>query len=342
MKINSTEALISGLKNGKFKKVFITTHHKPDGDAMGSTLGLFHVLKELGIESHIITPTDYAESLAWLPGNDGVINFEEYPEKTKELLADCDLVCCLDFNVLSRINALGDLIAHSNKPIFLVDHHQNPEEFYTFAFWNNEASSTCELIFEWARDYFGLEVINKEAVTCLYTGLMTDTGNFQYNNTKANTHIIAAQMMEIGVDHVNIHERIYNVFSPTRSRLFGYCLYEKLEILEDCNTALIYLDREELERFQVVTGDTEGLVNFGLGIKGIVLSVLIIDRTERVKMSFRSKGNFKVNEFAGKFFSGGGHLNAAGGQSEMPLMEVVETFKREIQNYKQELTQITV
>ncbi len=342
MKINSTEALIQGLKNGTYKKVFITTHHKPDGDAMGSTLGLFHILKELGIESQVITPTDYSESIAWLPGNEGVVNFEELPEKAKASLAACDLVCCLDFNVLSRINALGDLIAEANKPILLVDHHQNPDDFYTYAFWNNEASSTCELIFEWARDNFGLDVINKDAVTCLYTGLMTDTGNFQYNNTKANTHIIAAQMMDIGVDHVNIHERIYHVFSANRSRLFGYCLYKKLEILEDCNTALIYLDREELERFQVVTGDTEGLVNFGLGIKGIVLSVLIIDRTERVKMSFRSKGSFKVNEFAGKFFSGGGHFNAAGGQSEKPLMEVVETFKREIQNYKEELKQITI
>ena len=342
MKINSTLPLVQDLKSGRYKRVFITTHHKPDGDAMGSTLGLLHILNKLGINAHVITPTDYSESLAWLPGDETVTNFEESPEQVKNLLNESDIVFCLDFNVLTRINELGDLIKEANKPIVLVDHHQNPEEFYTYAFWNNEASSTCELIFEWARDNFGLEAIDKKAVTCLYTGLMTDTGNFQYINTRSNTHIVAAQMMQIGVDHVDIHERIYHVFSESRSRLFGYCLYKKLEILEDCKTALIYLDPHELEEFNVVTGDTEGLVNFGLGIKGIVLSVLIIDRTEKVKMSFRSKGNFRVNEFAGKFFNGGGHFNAAGGASDEPLEVVVAKFKKEIQAYKAELNAIAV
>jgi phosphoesterase RecJ-like protein len=151
---------------------------------------------------------------------------------------------------------------------------------------------------------------------------------------------VAADMMELGADHIAIHERIYDVFSPTRSRLFGYCLYKKLEIIEDCRTALIYLTKEELEEFQVVTGDTEGLVNLGLGIKGIVFSVLIIDRTERVKMSFRSKGNFAANEFASKYFSGGGHKNAAGGQSEESLEATVEKFRRELVKYKEELQSI--
>lgn len=341
MKINSTSELVQDLKQGKYQHVFITTHHKPDGDALGSTLGLYHILSKLGIKATVITPTDYSESLAWLPGDNTITNFEESPDTVKNLLNAADIIFCLDFNVLTRINELGNLINEAQKPIVLVDHHQNPEDFYTYAYWNNEASSTCELIFEWARDNFGLESIDKNAVTCLYTGLMTDTGNFQYINTRANAHVIAAQMMEIGVDHVNIYERIYHVFSVNRSRLFGYCLYKKLEILEDCKTALIYLDRNELEEFKVVTGDTEGLVNFGLGIKGIVLSVLIIDRTEKVKMSFRSKGDFKVNEFAGKFFNGGGHFNAAGGASEGPLEDVVAKFKTEIQAYKEELNAIT-
>lgn len=340
MKINSTVDLVEGLKSGNYKNVFITTHHKPDGDAMGSTLGLQHILNTLGIQSSVITPTDYSESLSWLPGNEQVTNFEDSPEEVKKRLNESDLVFCLDFNILTRINELGDLLAASNKPLVLIDHHQNPDAFYTYAYWNNEASSTCELVFEWARDNFGLDVINQDAVTCLYTGLMTDTGNFQYINTRTQTHVVAAQMMEIGVDHVQIHERIYNVFSVNRTRLFGYCLYKKLEILEDCKTAVIHLNRHELEEFKVVTGDTEGLVNFGLGIKGIVLSVLIVDRTERVKMSFRSKGTFKVNEFAGKFFNGGGHFNAAGGQSEAPLEEALATFKREIQAYKNELNAI--
>lgn len=340
MRINSTSSLIQGLKEGKYKNVFITTHHKPDGDAMGSTLGLMHVLLNFVPNVYVVTPTDYAESLFWLPGNDSVVNFEENESKALELLNKADLICCLDFNILSRINRLGEFIGEKETEILMMDHHQNPDTFYTHAFWDNEASSTCELVFEFARDNFGLEYISKDAVSCLYTGLMTDTGNFQYGNTRPQTHRVAAEMMEIGVDHVKTHERMYHVFSPSRSRLFGYCLYKKLEIIDECRTALIYLNRDELEEFSVVTGDTEGLVNFGLGIKGIVLSVLIVDRTERVKMSFRSKGSFKVNEFAGKYFSGGGHLNAAGGQSEDALDEVVAKFKREIVKYKAELSEI--
>ncbi len=342
MRINSTSPLVDGLKNRKYKRVFITTHHKPDGDAMGSTLGLMKGLKAFVEEVYVVTPTDYPESLHWLPGNEHVINFEENPEIALEKLHQSDLVCCLDFNVLSRINALGSYIASHSAEILLIDHHQNPDTFYQYALWDNESSSTCELVFEFFRDHFGDEYIDKDMVACLYTGLMTDTGNFQYVNTRAKTHQIAAEMMEFGVDHVGIYDRMFHVFSINRSRLFGYCLYKKLEIIEECKTALIYLSREELQEFSVITGDTEGLVNFGLGIKGVVLSVLIIDRTERVKMSFRSKGNFKVNEFAAKYFSGGGHYNAAGGQSEEPLEVVVSNFKKYLQEYKSELNLIAV
>lgn len=342
MRINSTTTLVEGLKSGNYSRVFITTHHKPDGDAMGSTLGLMKVLRPFVKDVFVVTPTDYPESLHWLPENEQVINFEEQPDRALEVLATSDLVCCLDFNVLSRINQLGEHIKSHSAEILMMDHHQNPEEFYTYAYWDSESSSTCELVFEFAKEHFGRSHITPDMVTCLYTGMMTDTGNFQYINTRAKTHQIAAEMMEIGVDHVGIYERMYHVFSVTRSRLFGYCLYEKLEIIEDCRTALIYLTRDELAKFSVVTGDTEGLVNFGLGIKGVVLSVLIIDRTERVKMSFRSKGNFKVNEFAAKYFSGGGHFNAAGGQSEEPLELVVQKFKEYLKDYKEELNRITI
>jgi phosphoesterase RecJ-like protein len=166
---------------------------------------------------------------------------------------------------------------------------------------------------------------------------MTDTGNFQHNNTTPDTLRLAADLMDLGANHLEIHANIYDVFSVSRTRLFGYCLYQKLEILEDCRTALIYLSADELKKFDVKTGDTEGLVNFGLGLSNIVLSVLIIDRTERVKLSFRSKGNFAVNEFSGKYFHGGGHKNAAGGQSEETLENAVALFKEKIQLYKDEL-----
>lgn len=340
MRIDSTEDLITRLKSNEFSNIFITTHHKPDGDAMGSTLGLWHILKKMGLNASVITPTDYSENLSWLPGNDQVIDFTINPEKVKQLLNDSDLIFCLDFNKLSRINELGELVAQSNTPTVLIDHHQDPDEFYNHAYWNNESSSTCELVYEFGLKAFGKEVFTPDAVNCLYTGLMTDTGNFQYVNTKPQTLRIGADLIELGAQHTLIHERIYDVFSINRSRLFGYCLYEKLEVLEDCRTALIYLNREELERFKVVTGDTEGLVNFGLGLKDIVLSVLIIDRTERVKMSFRSKGSFAVNKYAEKYFSGGGHINAAGGASEDSLENVVAKFKSTIKEYKDELQRV--
>ena len=340
MRIDTTDDLITRLKSREFSNIFITTHHKPDGDAMGSTLGLWHILKNMGLNATVITPTDYSDNLSWLPGNDGVVDFTINPEKVKHLLKDSDLIFCLDFNKLSRINELGDLVSQSNTPTVLIDHHQDPDEFYNYAFWNNESSSTCELVYEFGLKAFGRDVFSVDAVNCLYTGLMTDTGNFQYVNTKPQTLRIGADLIELGAQHTLIHERIYDVFSLNRSRLFGYCLYEKLEILEDCRTALIYLNAEELERFRVVTGDTEGLVNFGLGLKDIVLSVLIIDRIERVKMSFRSKGSFAVNKYAEKYFSGGGHINAAGGASEEPLDAVVAKFKSTIKEYKEELQRV--
>lgn len=341
MRIDSTLDLVADIKSLRFKNAVITTHHKPDGDAMGSSLGLSHILNDLGINNTVITPTDYAENLMWLPGNEKVVIYEENITLAEELLSKADIVFCLDFNQIGRINQLGEKIAAANLPIAMIDHHQNPEEFYQFAFWDNQSSSTCELIFEWVSTYFGKEFIGLNAANCLYTGLMTDTGNFQYINTSPKSHRVAADLMELGANHVFIYETIYHSFTLNRSRLFGYCLYHKLEILEDCKTALIHLNRQELSQFEVVTGDTEGLVNFGLGLKGIVFSVLIIDRTERVKMSFRSKGNFAANLFAAKYFSGGGHINAAGGQSEETLEKVVSKFKTVIQEYKEELNLIS-
>lgn len=334
---DTTAALVTDIEAGKYKNIVITTHHKPDGDAMGSTLGLSDFLKTKTSGVTVITPTDYSENLFWLPGNDGVVEWEKDQEEAWKLVESADLIFCLDFNRLSRINQLGERVATLKCPKVMMDHHLDPEGFEHFTYWNPRASSTCELVYRWIEHYFGAIHVSKEAATCLYTGLMTDTGNFQHNNTTPDTLRLAADLMDLGANHLEIHANIYDVFSVSRTRLFGYCLYQKLEILEDCRTALIYLSADELKKFDVKTGDTEGLVNFGLGLSNIVLSVLIIDRTERVKLSFRSKGNFAVNEFSGKYFHGGGHKNAAGGQSEETLENAVALFKEKIQLYKDEL-----
>lgn len=339
MRINTAGTLAETIRLGLFKKAVITTHHKPDGDAMGSSLGLYLFLKGI-MKVQVITPTDYPDFLNWLPGNADVMIYEGNETAANKLVNDADLVFCLDFNRLSRINELGDVVRSSPAKKILIDHHQDPENFEDYTYWDNECSSTSELVFHFIKNYFGQHLITPEIATCLYCGMMTDTGNFQYGNTSASTHRTAADLIDAGVEHTKIHERIYDVFTPDRSKLFGYCLYEKLEIIPELRAALIYLSREELQKFNVVTGDTEGLVNLGLGIKGIILSVLIIDRTKLVKMSFRSKGNFAVNEYAEKYFHGGGHKNAAGGQSDDTLENTVQKFRDTIKLYSAELNSL--
>lgn len=325
------------VQSGQYQKGVITTHHKPDGDAMGASLGLYHLLKIFIPQLTVVTPTDYAESLNWLPGNDKVVIFEDHTAQAIQLVNEADVIICTDFNALHRINELGDWVRKSSAEKVMIDHHREPENFEDYSFWDVGASSSCELVYRMIKKDFPAVKISPEIAAPLYTGIMTDTGNFSQINTTPIAHEAAAELMLSGANHVDIHERIFNVFSINRSKLFGYCLYEKLEILDDGKTALIALSKEELERFHVVTGDTEGLVNFGLNIEGIVLSVLIIDRTKLVKMSFRSKGNFAVNEFAAKYFEGGGHKNAAGGQSTESLENTVARFKETISHYRNEL-----
>jgi bifunctional oligoribonuclease and PAP phosphatase NrnA len=340
MQLNTVAPLVEKILSGTYSSAVITTHHKPDGDAMGSSLGLYAFLTSFIKNVQVISPTDYPEFLAWLPNNDKVIIYEDNIELATKITNEAQLVFCLDFNRLSRINEYGEVVRNSPAEKVLIDHHLEPEHFENYTLWDSKSSSTCELIFHFVKHFFGLEHISRDCATCLYTGLMTDTGNFQYNNTNSTTHIVAADLLDKGADHVKIHEQIFDTFTLDRSRLFGYCLYHKLEVLPGLRTALIHLSAEELKEFNVQVGDTEGLVNFGLGLKGIVLSVLIIDRTKMVKMSFRSKGDFAVNEYAARFFNGGGHRNASGGGSSDTLENVVQKFRDTIIEYKEELNAI--
>lgn len=337
---DNTDILADKIKAGQFKNVFITTHHKPDGDAMGSVLGLRLFLQKYISNVQVVTPTDYASFLHWLPGNETVTIYEEKTDVALNILHNADLVFCLDFNTLSRVNELGEAIRKHNAHKVLIDHHLEPEGFEDSTLWSPAFSSTCELVLYFIKTHFGTEDITQEMANCLYTGLMTDTNNFCNSNVSGTTFEHAALLIEKGATNTVIYDRIYNVFSVDRSRLFGYCLYKKLEILPELRTALIWLTAEELNNFNVKTGDTEGLVNFGLGLENIVFSVLIIDRSKLVKMSFRSKGNFAVNTFAAKYFQGGGHFNASGGQSSDTLENTVAKFKEKIALYKEELNAI--
>lgn len=326
------------------KKIVITTHHKPDGDAIGSSLGLYNYLKKKNHEVTVITPNDYAEFIHWLPGDASVIEYEkackqeESKSKVESLVDDADYIFCLDFNRLHRINELGKLVGKSGAKKILIDHHLDPDNFADYALCRIPSSSTAELIYEFIIEKMNDEkLLDKDIATCLYVGIMTDTGSFRFDSTTPEVHRIAARLLEYDINHAHIHERIYNSFSENRLKFFGFCLQERMQVFPEYKTVLIHVENEKLKEYNISTGDTEGLVNYALSIYGTVFGALMIDRGEIIKMSFRSIGNFDVNAFAGKHFEGGGHKNAAGGKSHASLKAAVDKFINLLPKYKDAL-----
>jgi bifunctional oligoribonuclease and PAP phosphatase NrnA len=282
----------------------------------------------------VVSPTDYGDFLKWMPGETEVINFEAETDKSIRLVSEADFIFCLDFNALKRINALGELVKASPAKKVMIDHHLEPEDFAAYQLHDTQASSTCELIYDAIKIWGDEALVSKDIASCLYAGIMTDTASFKHRSTYPSTHLVAAALLNKGAESNVIFENIYDNYSLDRMRFIGYCLNEKLIVLPEYNTAYMIVTAEELKRYNSITGDTEGLVNYGLAIKGINFSVLIIDRTVARKMSFRSKGEFPANEFARKFFNGGGHFNAAGGESQDPVEIVEEKFKAGLEQYR--------
>lgn len=322
------------------RKVVITTHHKPDGDAMGSSLGMYNYLIQQGHHAKVITPTDYPDFLTWMPGNEEVIIFTENQELSAQLVADAEIIFCLDFNSLNRINELGELVRASNAYKVMIDHHLEPEDFDDYRHWDIKACAAAQLVYTFIADQLNNKaLINKDVATCLYTGIMTDSGSFRLPNTTSEVHRIAAELIDAGANNSRIHELVYNSASENRLRFLGYCLANCLEILPEYNTAIIAVSKQDIQRFDVNTGDTEGVVNYALSIASIRLAAFIVDRSEKVKLSLRSKDEFPANEICKKYFAGGGHRNAAGGQSDESLEATVEKFKSILPSYKKLLIQ---
>lgn len=326
------EHIASELSAGK--NIVITTHHKPDGDAMGSSLGLYHFLCAIGHNVHVITPTDYPYFLHWMPGHPEVINFIEEESKAAELVASADWIFCTDFNNLTRINELGELVRASKAKKAMIDHHLEPEGFEDFRYWDTTSCAAAELVYRFIVELGLKDKLNKDAATCLYTGIMTDTGSFRFPSTNANVHRIIADLIELGADNSRIHELIYDTNSENRLKFLGEVLSNKMVVLKDKHTAYISIDAALLKKYDIRTGDTEGIVNYALSIHGIKLAVLAIDRGELRKLSFRSKAEFPANEIAKKYFSGGGHRNAAGGSSMLSLEETVAKFLEVLPEYE--------
>jgi phosphoesterase RecJ-like protein len=320
------------------KKIVITTHRSPDGDAMGSSLGLYHLLKQLGHTVSVITPNEYASFLHWMPGNKEVVIYEGNEKSADKITAEADIIFLLDFSDLRRISPFTDSVSKSNATKIMIDHHQDPDrDIAELIFSDTTACSTAQLVYE-VMDAMGITTyLNKEIAECLYVGIMTDTGSFKYASTTAKTHHIIAELITAGAENTKIHDLIYDNSSANRIKLLGYCLNEKLRLYPENNTAIISLTDEELKRFEFKKGDTEGIVNYALAIKGIKFAVFIAEKDGIVKLSLRSKGDFKVNEIANKYFSGGGHMNAAGGMSEVSVNKTIKKLEKIINDYKNEL-----
>jgi len=322
------------------KHIVITTHPKPDGDAMGSSLGLYNYLIQNRHQVSLITPTDYPTFLQWLPSNSDVIIYTEKPEQSQHLVASADLIFCLDFNSLVRINEMGQYVRESKAKKVLIDHHLEPEGFEDYRLWTTGACATAQLVYEFIVNVMGeRQLINKDIASCLYTGIMTDTGSFRFRSTTSNVHRIVADLIDCGADNTLIHQLVYDDFSETRLRFLGHCLLNKLEVLNEYNSAIIVITKQELEEYQISTGDTEGIVNYALSITGIRLAILIIERQDVVKLSIRSTGDFPANEICKKYFNGGGHRNAAGGFSNEKIETVREKFNLILPEYKLQLIQ---
>lgn len=320
------------------KKIVITMHQKPDGDAMGASLGLFHFLKKLGHDVVVISPTNWAKFLKWMPGCDKVVDFEKNPPKGLSLLNTADLVFCLDFNAFHRTRKMEEGLRNFVGIRILIDHHQEPEtSFFQYGTSNVNKSSTCEMVYDFMIESPWGELMDAEIGTCLYTGIMTDTGSFRFSITSPDVHRKIAHLLELGVKHSIIHDNIFDTYSENRLRFIGNALVNRMEVLYEMNTALMYIPKKDILRYEITTGDTEGLVNFLLTIDGIKLAALLIDRIEERKWSFRSKGGFDVNQFARMHFNGGGHKNAAGGRSLDSFEDNVSSFKKVIEQYKNQL-----
>jgi phosphoesterase RecJ-like protein len=302
------------------------THLNPDGDAMGSSLALSLFLKKINKEAKVIVPNAFPQFLDWMPDSRKVLNYQADPKKVESYVEKCDMLFVLDFNSYKRIEKLGDYLKEkTHLTTVVIDHHQQPDKIGNYYLWDVKATSTCELIYDLIKGTGNLKKLDKKIAACLYTGLMTDTGSFRFPVVSAQTHLIIADLLKTGMKHEEVHSAVYDTYSRDRMRLLGHAL-NKIQVLPNGKTAYIALSEAELKEFNYQKGDTEGMVNYPFGIKGINFSVLFSEVDGVIKISFRSKGKLDVNKFAREHFNGGGHINAAGGRSNESLEATVKKF----------------
>ena len=316
------------------RSVAIIAHMSPDGDALGSSLAMRHYVEQLGKEPvAVIVPNAFPDFLAWMNGANDILIYENRRTEADIILSSADLIICLDFNDLKRIGQMVKAVEESPARKLLIDHHIAPAQFADVIMSYPQSPSTCELLFRFICQKGDFALIDKTIAECIYTGMMTDTGNFSFNSNQVDTYNIIAELVRKGIDKDAIYNRVFNTYSADRMRLMGFCLYHKMRLFPEQHTALIALTRKELYMFNFQSGDAEGLVNLPLQIKDVYYSVFMRADKDKIKISFRSQGDRPVNEYASKFFNGGGHKNAAGGESYTTIQKTVELFENTFKDY---------
>lgn len=315
------------------KKIAIIPHRGPDGDAMGSTLGLYHFLLKNNQHPVVVSPNEFPDFLAWMPGAESIQIFEKDKENCTKILEQADLIFTLDFNALHRVGQMEEVLKTLIAPFIMIDHHQKPDDYAAVTYSDTSFGSTCEMLYNFITFLGKKDSIDKTIGTCIYTGILTDSGSFRFPKTTGTTHRIIAELIDLGVENTEIPTLLFDNSSFGRLQILGRAL-QNMKVLPEFKTAFTTLSQNELNAFNHVKGDTEGIVNYGLSIKGILFTAIFIENTEEeiIKISFRSQGDFDVNQFARDYFNGGGHRNAAGGKSELTLEETVAKFEGLVKN----------
>lgn len=320
------------------QKIVIIPHKNPDGDAIGSCLALRGFLLKKGQNATVISPNDFPKFLKWMPGCDSILNYEKENGQARKVLEQATVVFTLDFNDLSRTGQLEGPLKDKEADFIMIDHHQQPDDYAVVTYSDVSMSSTCEMVYNFIEYLEGLDSIDQAIATNLYTGIMTDTGSFKYSSTSSRTHRIVAHLIDCGAQNMDIHQQVFDTNSSSRLQLLGVAL-SNMVILPEYKTAYITLSQDELDENHFKKGDTEGFVNYGLTLEGIVFAAIFIENREEgiIKISFRSIGDFSVNQFARMHFHGGGHDNAAGGRSELSMQETIKKFQQVLEPLKTEL-----
>ncbi len=333
---------IGEILSQKGRNIVIVPHENPDGDAIGSAVGLAEILNNSGHNVNVISPNDYPVFLKWFTSEIEVVIFEREKKKARKYIGKADILICIDFNDSKRAAKLEDDILNFSGPKLLIDHHPNPEYFCDYTVSEPVYSSTAELIYDFINRIGLGEFLNQNAAEALFTGILTDTGSFSHNTSRPNMFSIVSELMKFGINTDKIQSHIYHNFSSDRMKLLGYCLNEKMEVFPELRSAIISITKAELEKFNFKPGDTEGFVNYPLSINNIVFSALFIEKEGYVKASFRSKGNFPANDFSKNHFNGGGHMNAAGGECYEDFTKTIELFKQLLPKYKHQLLETKI